>query len=605
MTPTPTFDSPFRPLTGLAALALTVSLIFHAALLRINPSILLTGGAGFASPERTMTFVPLTLESLRPHHPPAPAEEPVLDFSAVEGDHPLMEDPPSISGPLPEFTLTDNLSFASGEGFDFLSAPAGVPAVPSDGAREGWQPRAELLAIREQRVTERPEAPPRRITRRMETPNPESDIFLPVEDIHTLAPAPSDFPSSGFSGLPAPLSRPGLAGITGTGDLGRELQNLLETQEEPEPYRDPAPSTLRGHTEDLMAFDAPAIAADQLLRIHAQSYVNPSRPDYRYFKLQLRPSGREELERLPRELIFLLDAGGRISTEVFQQAATAVTESLHRLDPEDRFNILLLQQQPVRLFEESQAASPVQIARTRGRLAQIRPQGAGDLTAGLTRLLEMPRDTERLRIGVLVTDGVPSLSLEASTAYLETFTRQNQGEISIFTVGIGRQVNRYLIDFLSFRNRGDSLVTEQARQIGPAILRTVEEIRRPVLRHLTHRFVGGDPLSVYPRSLTHLYLDRPLILVGRIPADQQTVTFQLVGHSGAGAHDMVHTLDVDQIPPGPWSLRQDWAWQALLDRAGNYLRNPNRAALEAMEMLMLQYGVRLPDSFPSPGPEPR
>jgi hypothetical protein len=72
------------------------------------------------------------------------------------------------------------------------------------------------------------------------------------------------------------------------------------------------------------------------------------------------------------------------------------------------------------------------------------------------------------------------------------------------------------------------------------------------------------------------------------------LTFQIVGTSRGGAHDMIYRLDTEKIPPGSWSIRQDWAWQALLDEAGEYFRNRSPESRARMEALSRTYGVSVP-----------
>ncbi|MCC5843101.1 MAG: VWA domain-containing protein [Verrucomicrobia bacterium] len=574
-------------------LAVALSLGLHAALWRLNPSILLTGGSGFESPEQVSPHQRLRLDALMESRPRSEAADLEQRLSGAEGgemDLPTAQpDLGDLEASFPD--IDTGLAFMEGE---FSFAPLEPDALPEGpvSADDSWQARPEILAIREQRVEARPDARPREIVSRVETDEPVADILPSLAAEGALDPGPvgvgffgAEFEDT--SGRPRPLSAPGGGiplGLAGDGGAGEGFEWSPELR----------PSGLSSGMMDDTLFPHAAEVADQLLRITAQTYLDPSRPDYRYFKVQLRPSELEELEVMPREVLFLLDATSRVTPEAFQQVARAVGTVLGELAPGDRFNLFLLQTDVTQLFDESQAATPLNLARARGRLAQTRPQGRGDLFAGLNMLLK-PADTpDRLRIGVVVTDGVPSLSVEESAAYIERFTRGNRGEISIFTVGVGRQVNRYLLDFLSFQNRGDSLVTEQTVQIGDALRRTLLGVRRPVLRHLTYRFADGDRLWVYPESLTHLYLDRPLILVGRIPADQKALTFQIVGHSQEGAHDMLYTLDVNRIPPGPWSLRQDWAWQAVLKQVSDYLQLQDPAVLERIRGLSRAYGITVP-----------
>ena len=48
-----------------------------------------------------------------------------------------------------------------------------------------------------------------------------------------------------------------------------------------------------------------------------------------------------------------------------------------------------------------------------------------------------------------------------SSDIIESFTRANAGAISMFALSAGNRVNRFLLDMLSYKNRGDSLVVAE------------------------------------------------------------------------------------------------------------------------------------------------
>jgi hypothetical protein len=279
---------------------------------------------------------------------------------------------------------------------------------------------------------------------------------------------------------------------------------------------------------------------------------------------------------------------------MLREAVQGIDNALNTLSPQDTVNLIAFRDEVDILFPESPAADRVGVAAVRGKLAQLRAFGRTDVFASLEALKSLPEQPDRTRVAILVTDGIPTLGLTDSSEIIENFTRVNQGRISFFSVGGGRQVNRYLIDFLSFRNRGDSLVAERNVQLPAAVERMASEIRRPVMTDLSYQFTGAGGLAVYPKSLTHLYLDRPLILVGRAPVSQRQIAFQIVGRSAEGSHDMLYTLDLTGLPPGPWSLRQEWAWQALLDLVGRHLGSPSAEIMRQLQEISTTYRIPLP-----------
>ncbi len=115
-----------------------------------------------------------------------------------------------------------------------------------------------------------------------------------------------------------------------------------------------------------------------------------------------------------------------------------------------------------------------------------------------------------------------------------------------------------------------SLVVEETSQIPYAMERWGGETRRPVLSDLTYQFSGVDAASVYPATLTHLYLDRPLTLYARVPADMAPTAFQIIGRSGGQQRDMVFPLALSKTEPGTDEIRSQWVRHRLYEWIGRY-----------------------------------
>jgi len=566
---------------GLAALILSV--LAHIGLFRLNPDLFMgTGSAPFQT-SRSAPSPPVVLDQLRLEE--SRRELPLLldQFGLLQEQTPAPQE--TLEPPLPDTHSFDALPAESLAGEVEAAAPeTAVPELPEP--LSDWMPREEVLALSEQRMIDPLAALPRTLRDSASETPPHADVLPPIDyfaDAPPVAavltlPAPPAPPDVGMGG------RPGLPLRAGPPAGGPDLSDL--------PLLTP-PSLIRETPEERRELTE-LEPVDTLLRLSSQSYIDPARPEYRYFKIQLLPAGLDKLPVLPRQVVFLLDCSASMTQPMLREAVQGIDNALNTLSPQDTVNLIAFRDEVDILFPESPAADRVGVAAVRGKLAQLRAFGRTDVFASLEALKSLPEQPDRTRVAILVTDGIPTLGLTDSSEIIENFTRVNQGRISFFSVGGGRQVNRYLIDFLSFRNRGDSLVAERNVQLPAAVERMASEIRRPVMTDLSYQFTGAGGLAVYPKSLTHLYLDRPLILVGRAPVSQRQIAFQIVGRSAEGSHDMLYTLDLTGLPPGPWSLRQEWAWQALLDLVGRHLSSPGAEIMRQLQEISTTYRIPLP-----------
>ena len=164
-------------------------------------------------------------------------------------------------------------------------------------------------------------------------------------------------------------------------------------------------------------------------------------------------------------------------------------------------------------------------------------------------------------------------------------------------VGGGERANKYLLDLLSYRNRGDSLVIAQNKDIPAAVLKMSGELASPVLADLTYRFTGISEGDIYPRHLTNLYLDRPLMLYGRVRISPTPVAFQVVGRSSEKNHDLVFNLDFANAMPGGEDIRREWARHNVYQLIGRYTQTREPATLEQIKEICTRHGISVPYAY--------
>ena len=105
---------------------------------------------------------------------------------------------------------------------------------------------------------------------------------------------------------------------------------------------------------------------------------------------------------------------------------------------------------------------------------------------------------------------------------------------------------------------------------------------------------SSDLAEIYPHLLTHLYLDRPLVIHGRVPAGSAASAVRIVGRSGAATHDMVFPVDWSAAADGGAALRNEWTWQKLTWLVGEHIRTRDPAFREAAVTLARSMGPSLP-----------
>jgi hypothetical protein len=197
---------------------------------------------------------------------------------------------------------------------------------------------------------------------------------------------------------------------------------------------------------------------------------------------------------------------------------------------------------------------------------------------------------------VLITDGRPTAGTLASTEIIGAFTKLNDGARSLFGFGTHARANTYLLDLLTYCNRGETRLNRASRwTLQKEITDFVASVRHPVMHDIHFAFDSASGSEVYPKQTTNLYADRPLELYGTCGGDVPELTLQLRGRAGGRDYDAVIRLDVMRdAQAGDATLRARWAWQRMYHIVGLYARDPKPLYRRAMERLNEEYGIPIP-----------
>ncbi|HMO04291.1 MAG TPA: VWA domain-containing protein [Kiritimatiellia bacterium] len=337
-------------------------------------------------------------------------------------------------------------------------------------------------------------------------------------------------------------------------------------------------------------------AIENLLQIRVDSFTEPD-GSYLYVAVHIEPARDGILSIQPRDILFIQDSSESMTPWKLDECRRGLKRWLDFLNPGDRFEVMGFRNETYSCFGQwtaYDAASREQAVRF---IDGMRAVGDTDVYRSLETALTMPIEPGRTPLLILVTDGRPTVGVIGSTDIIEGITRYNRGRVSMFSVGGGKKVNSFFLDLISYRNRGEAVVAKGEEEIPAAMEAWARQLRRPVLTDLSYVFSRVDTTDIYPKQLTHLFLDRPLTIHGRFAGDTDRITFQVVGRSGGSWHDMVFDLDRSQMNPAGTAVRQQWAWQKAYHMIGDYLGDPTEARMASIHEFVARYGLLVPYGF--------
>jgi Ca-activated chloride channel family protein len=245
-----------------------------------------------------------------------------------------------------------------------------------------------------------------------------------------------------------------------------------------------------------------------------------------YFLLLLSPPATAEETPLPRDLSLVIDVSGSMSGPKLDQAKAAIAQALGTLRPADRFRLIAFSTMVTNFRDGFTPATPENLRAARAFVERLAPNGGTNIRGALEAVLGSAVSEERLPLVLFLTDGLPTVG-ETAPDRIADYAAGHVGRSRLFTVGVGMDVNTYLLDRLAQQGRGSAEYVAPDASIEVALGQVLGKIEHPALINLRLTATPVGVTQVYPGDLPDLFYGEELVAVGR--------------YHGAGAGDVVIT----------------------------------------------------------------
>lgn len=454
-----------------------------------------------------------------------------------------------------------------------------------------WHPRQEILQVERRLVADDVAAIARtRIYKVKRVPDAPTMVFPVSRTTGSVVEGGLDsggVPGTGVVGL---ISGPAVidhAVGDGSGLIGVETDPGID-------------KTLEKDSKTLFKEDASDVTGlrpiETLLKADLEVYTSIRDLSYGYFRMRIRRAGAEVLPVLSKDVLFVQDCSASITEQRLYFCRAALIQSLSELGPEDRFNIVGFRDAMFSCFSDWMPNNPENVAKAVQFVGGMESKGDTDIFAALDGLLKVVKIDKRPVIMILVTDGRSTTGITQSSRIIGEFSNRNKNTLSVFTMGTIATANNYLLDLLSYANRGESEIIKGGRWgIPDSMKQLVHETSRPVLNDVMFFLPSETKVEVFPKVTGNLYLDRPLVLYGRFPRHTENIVVQAVGKADKRMCDMLFSIPVkDAVKSDDKEMRRDWAKQKIYTLISDYTRKPGVDLLKEINTTSRKYDVEIP-----------
>jgi len=327
--------------------------------------------------------------------------------------------------------------------------------------------------------------------------------------------------------------------------------------------------------------------------VNLLTYRDPYQSDEDGFFLLMAAPGFEiePDQRLPQDVLLVLDQSGSMEGDKFLQAQQAADYVLEHLNPEDRFNILSfstgVRSFSYKLEDAQQTEDASQWVHT------LAPMGSTDINLALLEAVNMV-DPERPTLILFLTDGLPTEGVVEAADILANLARETPENVRLFAFGVGYDVDTFLLDSLADNHHGDTTYVSPDMPIDEIVSGFYAKVNSPVLTNLS--FDTGDIqlYDMHPSPVPDLFAGSQILLTGRYRGSG-TVTLSLTG----SLLDRQKTFTYPQITfrssGGPDFLPRLWATRkigTLLNQVR--LHGPEPELIDQIVAISIRYGIITP-----------
>ncbi|MBI3300088.1 MAG: VWA domain-containing protein [Elusimicrobia bacterium] len=237
--------------------------------------------------------------------------------------------------------------------------------------------------------------------------------------------------------------------------------------------------------------------------------------------LSLTPKREAEGTGIPKDLLFIVDRSGSMEEGgKMTQAKAALSSTLKRLGPKDRFGIVDFAT-GVGVFERSLvAASKENVARALRYVEALEAAGGTNIEGALSEGLPMlAGGGENVPMVFFLTDGLPTVGSTDVQAILRSAQERNRDlKARLFAFGVGDDVNTLLLDKLAEANRGSRDYVRPGEDIEHKVSTLYQKVARPALTDVRLEWDGVSVSQVTPRQGGDLFYGSELLVMGRFKA---------------------------------------------------------------------------------------
>ncbi|XP_043944294.1 inter-alpha-trypsin inhibitor heavy chain H2 isoform X2 [Protopterus annectens] len=320
------------------------------------------------------------------------------------------------------------------------------------------------------------------------------------------------------------------------------------------------------------------------------------------------------LSPLPKNIIFVIDVSGSMWGLKMKQTVQAMHTILDDLRPEDHFTIIDFNHNIRCWSEDLIAATPLQVRDAKSYIQAIQPVGGTNINGALLRSITILRqssdlgflDPHSVSLIFLISDGDPTVGELKLSNIQKNVEKKMRPEYSLFTVGIGFDVDYNFLERLAQDNRGMAQRIYGTQDASSQLRNFYSQVATPLLQGVEFHYSPDTYTDVTQNCFNRFFSGSEIVVAGKLSSNVTSIPVIVTANSS----QMQLSFDVnadDLVLDDTWTQQKyvfkDFAkqfWAFLTIKQLLVERNTAKTAQEKREITKKIMDIAVQHQFVTP-----
>lgn len=258
----------------------------------------------------------------------------------------------------------------------------------------------------------------------------------------------------------------------------------------------------------------------------------------------------ENLDPIPKNILFVIDVSGSMWGIKMKQTVEAMKTILDDLRTEDQFSVVDFNHNVRTWRNDLVPATKTQIADAKRYVEKIQPSGGTNINEALLRAIFILNEATNLgllnpdsvSLIILVSDGDPTVG-ELKLSKIQKNVKQSiQDNISLFSLGIGFDVDYDFLKRLSNENRGIAQRIYGNQDTSAQLKKFYNQVSTPLLRNVQFNYPQASVTDVTQNSFHNYFRGSEIMVAGKFDPSKLADIQSIVTATSANTELVLETL---------------------------------------------------------------